>query len=235
MKKLLSFVPIALSLLPALLLAGCGDLPDEYRLPTQEFAKILELDGRDSGTLFGRILFPSAYTQRSVRFSLSDRTFVSQPDGRFVVENIPVGNHKLFIQVKNYEPISQAVAIGKEAAVQAGPWRLKLARGKVIGRLVGENGKSAPNVEMRLVPLGGLAKTDSDGIFQFIGVNSGNHTLRVMDSQFFTYNRQFSLYKGEQRNLGNIKVFRKAGFNMPRAAVMKMRGDAQPAIKDISN
>ena len=83
MKKLLSFVPIALSLLPALLLAGCGDLPDEYRLPTQEFAKILELDGRDSGTLFGRILFPSAYTQRSVRFSLSDRTFVSQPDGRF--------------------------------------------------------------------------------------------------------------------------------------------------------
>ena len=223
-KHIFSFI------LAILLLVGCDDLSSEYRLPTQEFAKVLELDGRLAGRLFGKIVFPSAYTQRSVRFSLSGRTFVSQPDGRFVVENIPVGEHKLFIQIKNYEPIVQAVMITEEGMEQLGPWRLKLARGKVIGRLVGENGKSAARVKIRLVPLDGWAQTDSDGIFQFIGVHSGKHILRIMDEQFFTYNRQFNLDKGEQRNLGNIKVFRKVDFNLSRTAGMKIDESTPPRM-----
>lgn len=231
MKKICSFVPLGL----ILILAACGDLPDEYRLPSQEFAKVLELDGRESGTLYGRILFSSSYSQRSVRFTLDGRTFITQPDGRFLIELIPVGRHKLSILVKNYEPISQEIRINGGNPVEGGTWRLKMGRGKVIGRLVAENGASAPDVEMRLLPLGGLAKTDSDGIFQFIGVNSGSHVLRVMDSQYFTYNREFSLNIGEQRNLGNIKVFRKAGANLPRTAMMEQRGFTPPAIRDIMN
>ena len=218
-----------------LLLAACGGVPDEYRLPSQEFAKVLELNGRESGTLYGRILFSSAYTQRSVRFTLGGRTFITQPDGRFLVELIPAGSHKLSILVKNYEPISQEIRINGEIPVEGGTWRLKMARGKVIGRLVAENGASASDVEMRLLPLGELAKTDADGIFQFIGVNSGQHVLRVMDSQYFTYNREFSLNIGEQRNLGNIKVFRKVGINMPRAAMMEQGEPAPPAIRGSMN
>lgn len=231
MKKILSFVPVGL----ALLLSACGGVPDEYRLPPQEYAKVLELDGREAGALFGRILFPSAYTQRSVRFSLDERTFITQPDGRFLVENIPAGKHSLSIFVKNYEPISQEILVGGKGAAQAGPWRLKMARGKVIGRLVAENGKSAVNVGMRLLPLGELAKTDADGIFLFIGVNSGEHVLHVTDDQFFTYNREFSLGKGEQRNLGNIKVFHKAGFNLSKSAMMEKRKTDPPTIKGIPN
>lgn len=216
-----------------LLLAACGGVPDEYRLPSQGFAKVLELNGRDSGTLYGRILFSSAYTQRSVRFTLDGRTFITQPDGRFLVERIPAGSHKVSILVKNYEPISQEITINGENPVEGGPWRLKMARGKVIGRLVAEDGASAAEVEMRLLPLGGMAKTDADGIFQFIGVNSGQHVLRVMDPQYFTYNREFSLNIGEQRNLGNIKVFRKTGINVPRAAMMEKRDFAPPAFSGI--
>ena len=231
MNKIFSFVPLAL----ALLLSACGNVPDEFRLPPQEYVKVLELNGRESGGLFGRILFPSAYTQRSVRFSLDDRTFITQPDGRFLIEGIPAGTHELTILVKNYEPIFQQFVIDRSEAVQAGPWRLKMARGKVIGRLVVENGDSAANVQMRLMPLGGMAKTDGDGIFQFIGVNSGSHLLRVTDSRFFTYNREFSLSKGEQRNLGNIKVFRKAGYNMSQAATMEIRKSAPPAVRGLPN
>ena len=231
MRKKLSFVPIGI----VLLLAACGGVPDEYRLPPQEFAQVLELDGRESGVLFGRILFPSSYTQRSVRFTLSGRTFVTQPDGRFLVKGIPVGSHDLTILVKNYEPISQSIDINGEEGLQSGPWRLKMARGKVIGRLVSENGSSASDVDIRLLPLGEVAKTDSDGIFQFLGVNSGSHMLRVTDSQFFTYNREFDLTKGEQRNLGNIKVFRKAGYNISRSASMEEQKNVPPAIRGISN
>ena len=231
MKKILSFVPMGI----ILLLTACGGVPDEYRLPPQGFTKVLELDGRESGALFGRILFPSSYTQRSVRFTLGGRTFISQPDGRFLVESIPVGSHHLSIQVKNYEPITQDIVINGEDAVQSGPWRLKMARGKVIGRLVSENGKSAPGVDMRLLPLGEVARTDADGIFQFLGVNSGSHVLRVMDSQYFTYNREFKLDKGEQRNLGNIKVFRKAGYNRARTVKLEKPDSGLPAIRGNSN
>lgn len=231
MKKILSFVPIGI----ILLLTACDGVPDDYRLPPQEFTKVLELNGRESGTLFGRILFPSAYTQRSVRFTVGGRTFITQPDGRFLVESIPVGSHRLSILVKNYEPITQDILINGENAVQSGPWRLKMARGKVIGRLISENGKSTPGVDMRLLPLGEMAKTDADGIFQFLGVNSGSHVLRIMDSQFFTYNREFKMDKGEQRNLGNIKVFRKAGYNQARNVMLEKPDNALPAIKGDSN
>lgn len=229
MRRILSFVLVGL----VWILSGCDGVPDEYRLPAQEFAKVLELKGRDAGTFYGRVLFPSAYTQRSVRFSLGGRRFVTQPDGYFLIERIPAGTHTLSIQVKNYEPIAHEVVVAGDDAVQGGPWRLKMARGRVIGRLVGDNGKSAMGVAIRLSPLGDLTKTDSDGIFQFIGVNSGDHTLAVTDPQYFTYNRDFSLSIGEERNLGNIKVFLKAGSKLPRTAAMDRRSVISPVAREI--
>ena len=230
MRRILSFLLVGL----VWILSACDGVPDDYRLPPQEFAKVLELNGRDAGSMYGRVLFPSAYTQRSVRFSLGGRRFVTQPDGRFLIERIPAGAHTLNIQVKNYEPIVHQLAIAGDGAVEAGPWRLKMARGRVLGRLVGDDGKSAMDVAIRLSPLGDLTKTDGDGIFQFIGVNSGDHTLAVTDPQYFTYNRDFSLSIGEERNLGNIKVFRKAGFALPRAAVMKKRNVISPVSREFT-
>jgi hypothetical protein len=57
------------------------------------------------------------------------------------------------------------------------------------------------------VPDDGLAVTDGDGIFQFLGVSAGDHTLKVKDPRFFAGNQHFSLSSNELRNLGNIRVY----------------------------
>ncbi len=110
--------------------------------------------------------------------------------------------------------------------VSAGKMALRMARGKVVGRLVRESGESAPEVDVVLSPMRDMARTDRDGIFQFIAVNRGDHVLRITDDRFFTYNRNFSMGSGEQLNLGNIQVFRRAtGAKGPRTTpVLRLQG-----------
>ncbi len=204
-----------------LLLAACDEGAQEFRIPAQNYARVLELNGREAGKLHGKVVFPSAYAQRSVRFTLGERRFVTEPDGRFLIEDVPTGEYPLYIRVKSYEPVKMTVVVQHGKASSAGKISLRMARGKVIGRLVSENGRSAAEVGVRLSPLGDLARTDDDGIFQFIGVQSGDHNLLIADPQYFTYKRKFTLDSGEHRNLGNIKVFRKARAPVSRTAVLR--------------
>lgn len=213
MKRVSLFVALGM----ACLLASCESGPEGYQIPPQSFAKPLGDGGAERGTFFGKILFSSEYNQRSVVFQIGGRSFVTQPDGRFVVEEIPVGEHWLKAQAKGYEPIAHRFVVKKGRYLHAGDLALRMARGGVVGRLVSETGQSAAEVSVKLAPTGDLAHTDRDGIFQFIAVNKGDHILTISDDQFFTYKRNFSLASGEQRNLGNIQVFRRAGAaNLPR-------------------
>jgi hypothetical protein len=224
MRKFGYFVLFAL--LP--LVAACDSVPEDYRVPAQSFARPIEgTDGAD-GKLYGQILFPAEYNQRSVVFELGGRQFVTHPDGRFLVEDVPAGEHVLRIRVKAYEPVLRRIEVPSEEAVAAGEVRLKMARGKVVGRLVSEKGSSAASVTVRLTPLGDAVTTDQDGIFQFIAVNAGDHELLVTDEQFFTYNRKFRIERGEQRNLGNIQVFRRATASISRTAVLTQRRAVSP-------
>ncbi|MCZ6729085.1 MAG: hypothetical protein O7C61_05200 [SAR324 cluster bacterium] len=216
MTRRISFLLLAV----AWLLTSCNQAPQGYDVPAQHYSRLLELKGTDDGHLYGGILFPSAYAQRSVRFQLGERRFVSEPDGRFRIEDIPVGEYPLRILVKSYEPIMGTVLVRAGEFTSAGVFKLRLARGKVVGRLVSETGRSAARVSLRLAPLDDLTQTDSDGIFQFIGVQSGGHSLLVTDSNYFTYDRKFSIISGEYRNLGNIKVFPRAGVAVPRTALL---------------
>ena len=168
----------------------------------------------------GQILFPSEYAQHSIRFELDDVTFVTHPDGRFRITNVPAGAHKLDVRIKGYEPVQAAVTIvdGQTMALEA--VRLKEARGKVIGRLVQDKGHSAEGVELHMVPDDGVATTDGDGIFQFLGVSAGNHTLMVKDPRFFAGNQHFTLSSNERRNLGNIRVYKQTRGD-PRTASLQ--------------
>ena len=190
-------------------ISGCNSLEEEYQIPSQDFSKAMELKDTESGSLFGQIVFPSEYTQRSLTFTVDGRNFVTMPDGRFLVESIPTGEHRLVVSVKGYESINKAFSVSEEEPTAAGIMKLEMARGKVIGRLVNEKGQSAQEIPIKLAPLGGLAVSDNDGIFQFIGVNSGPHVLKITDSKFFTFDRSIQIEQGEIRNLGNIKVFRR--------------------------
>ncbi len=162
---------------------------------------------RDTGALHGQILFPSEYAQHSIRFALGDVTFVTHPDGRFRMHRIPAGEHTLSVRIKGYEPVQRPVRIRDSKVHRLGDLRLVEARGRVLGRLVGEGGRSAVGVELHLTPDDGVAVTDGDGIFQFLGVSAGDHVLKVTDTRFFAGNQRFRIVPNEQRNLGNIRVY----------------------------
>jgi len=195
-----------LAVLTALTLAGC-DLSGGGDLPAQSYVNGLTAIVSKTGDLRGQILFPSEYAQHSIRFALDAVTFVTHPDGRFHVSNIPAGEHWLQVRIKGYEPVSVAVQVANGQLQTLAALRLTEARGRVLGRLVRDKGGSAEGVEVHLVPDDGVAVSDGDGIFQFLGVGAGDHTLKVTDPRFFAGNQHFSLNSNERRNLGNIRVF----------------------------
>jgi hypothetical protein len=191
----------------ALALAGCDVGGHGGDVPAQTYVNGLTAVVSRTGDLRGQILFPSEFAQHSIRFTLNEVTFVTHPDGRFHVSNVPAGEHWLDVHIKGYEPLHVAVPVTDGGLLTLDPLRLVDARGKVLGRLVGEKGGSAEGVEVRLVPDDGVAVTDGDGIFQFLGVSAGTHTLMVKDPRFFAGNQHFTLGSNEARNLGNIRVY----------------------------
>jgi len=200
-------VTYLVAVLCAITIVGCNMAGTSGDVPTQTYVNSLTAAVSATGDLHGQILFPSEYAQHSIRFGLNEVTFVTHPDGRFSVANIPAGEHVLSVRIKGYEPVALAIQVADGESRNLNPLRLKEARGFVLGRLVQERGGSAAGVEVHLAPEDGLTVTDADGIFQFLGVSAGNHTLAVKDSRFFSGNQHFTLDANERRNLGNIRVY----------------------------
>jgi hypothetical protein len=204
----------------ALLFAGCNLGGQGADIPAQTYVNGLTAVVSATGDVRGQILFPSEYAQHSIRFALDDLTFVTHPDGRFRVNNVPAGDHRLDVHITGYEPLRLPLHVQDGAMVALEPLRLLEARGRVLGRLVLEKGRSADGVEVHLVPDEGVAVTDGDGIFQFLGVSAGDHTLMVKDTRFFAGNQHFKLASNEQRNLGNIRVYKQTRGD-PRTASLQ--------------
>ncbi|MBI3991794.1 MAG: carboxypeptidase regulatory-like domain-containing protein [Candidatus Lambdaproteobacteria bacterium] len=190
------------------LLGACGQRDEVAEVAPLKYAGFLENRGADTGDLFGKVRFPSAYTQRSATVTIDDNGFITNPDGRFLIRGIPAGEHALVIHIKGFERIARVIWIDPHTINQVGSIPLQFARGAVLGRMVDENGRSATTVTVHLTPYGGFAVTDNEGIFQFIGVNSGSHLLTVEDSNFSLSAREVTLKSGEQRNLGIITLRR---------------------------
>ncbi|HEX7928543.1 MAG TPA: carboxypeptidase regulatory-like domain-containing protein, partial [bacterium] len=121
---------------------------------------------------------------------------------------VPAGQHDVRVFAPGFEPamVPVNVANGGEAAIK--PIQLRIARGKVIGRLVDEQGKSASGIAVHLAPFGSATTTDQDGIFQFLGVGPGDIVLGVNDPYFTPQPQRFTLARDEARNLGNVRVGR---------------------------
>lgn len=213
MKKL----AIVAALLGTVVFVGCDLGAGGGDVSAQSYVNGLVAMVTQTGDLRGQILFPSEYAQHSVTFALDDVTFVTHPDGRFLVTHIPTGSYHLTVTTKGYEPVSEPVKVINGEEVALAPVHLVEARGRVLGRLVQAKGGSAEGVEVHLSPGNSVAMTDGDGIFQFLGVSAGEHTLMVKDPRFFAGNQHFKLTNDESRNLGNIRVYR------------QVRGDPQTA------
>ncbi len=209
---------LGLLFLAAFVFSGCDPVKEEFRVPAQDYAGLLELNGEKPGILYGRVMLPSAYTQRSIAFTLGDRGFYTQPDGRFRVNRIPPGEYPLKVAIRGYEPLQQQVTIPEDQAVGLGLLRLQFSRGTVMGRLIKENDNSAFAVTVELAPLGDRRQTDQDGFFQFVGVGAGPHALIISDPEFFTHDRKFELQPDQTLNMGNILVFRRALPTMRRVS-----------------
>ena len=192
-------------------LAGCERVAGMEEVPAQAFATLPEVLGRETGSLSGQVFFPSEYSQRSVSIRLDQNTFVTHPDGRFLITRIPAGVHRFSLQVKGFQPFERPVRIAADATETLGELRLVLARGKVLGRLVFLDGASATELPLRLEPMGGQTRSDGDGIFQFVGVSAGQHKLLIEDARYYTKALTVELGPNETRNLGIVKVFRRAG------------------------
>ena len=204
----------------SLLLVGCNSAKEGTDIPLQNYATGLSQVDGPTGSLHGTIRFPSEYNQRTVSFVVNGRRFITQPDGRFNLKNIPVGQHSLQVLVKGYEPIESTFQIQEDTMTTLPATRLTTARGKLYGRLVSEAGGSASNISVKLSPQGGVAKTDNDGIFEFIGVQTGAYSLSVVDNKFFTYDRTISINSGENHNLGVIPVHPRVQMPVQRTARM---------------
>lgn len=206
-------VLLLLFLLASLGVTGCWQGADRGDVPAQSYQNALSAMGTESGDLFGQILFPSEFAQHSIRFSLDNLTFVTQPDGRFLVQRIPVGTHTFQVQIKGYESVFRPLEVSLNSQEKMKVFRLKEARGLVTGRLVKERGSSAEGIEVHLEPDGGVMLTNGEGAFSFIGIRAGKHVLKIRDPLYFTGNKHFNLTSNEKRNLGTIEVFRQSRLN----------------------
>ncbi|MDH4246484.1 MAG: hypothetical protein OEW39_01555 [Deltaproteobacteria bacterium] len=192
----------------ALGLASCQKEADPDLVSAQEYSASLTNLGVEKGELRGRILFPHEYTQRSAVFTLNGNTFVTLPDGRFRIKGVPAGEITLEIIEKGYDPLTLRVAVQPGTITTMTPQRLVMARGRVLGRMIDEKGRSAEGITVRLIPSGKRVVTDKDGIFQFMAVPEGRHILTLDDKVFFMANRRVDLNRDEARNMGNIEIFR---------------------------
>ena len=199
---------LALALALLLPLAGCSRPAETHGVRAQQYGRLFEHVGVDTGAVYGRVLFPSEYLQRSALISLGGKSFVSNLDGRFLIEDIPAGPHEMSLHLKGFELVQRPITVEADRYSPAGELHLILARGLVIGRTVDERGRSAVDIPVRLTPTNETVLTDKDGIFQFVGVNAGAHELDIPDERYFMPRQRFALERGEQRNLGIIAVSR---------------------------
>jgi len=208
-------------LVSAFALSGCQVGGSNGDIPAQSFQNALKAFNSDTGEVAGQILFPSEFSQHSIRFFLDEVTFVTHPDGRFRISRVPQGTRNFQVRIKGYEAVAQPVEVTPGESLNLPPLRLKKARGWILGRLVKEKGRSAPGISVHMVPDGGFAVTDNEGIFQFLGIAAGTHTLVIKDSLYFTGNRHFTLDSNERRNLGNIRVYKQTRLDHQTAKLGK--------------
>ncbi len=192
------------------LLAGCDKSPESPDIPAQRYTSRINLIGKSAGSLRGQIVFPSAYSQRSAPFFVNGVQLASQPDGRFWVRSIPTGDHELRIYVPGFEPIVRPVRVQGGQTTDALTLVLQPARGRILGRVVTDDGRSAAGASIRLDPYGLIGSADKDGIFQFMGLGGGQHFLAVQcigcDREEWT----LRLQPNEARNLGIVTVHLRA-------------------------
>jgi hypothetical protein len=201
---------LALALVGAVLFAGCDKSPESTEIPTQNYTSRINLIGKTAGSLAGQVVFPSAYSQHSTPFFVNGVQLSTLPDGRFWVRSIPAGDHLLRVYVPGFEPIVQSVRIGRNQLTDAQVLVLKPTSGKLVGRVVIDDGRSAAGATVRLEPYGLVGAADRDGIFEFMGVGGGDHVLAVQCTGCERQELSVRLHSNEVRNLGIVTVHRRA-------------------------
>jgi len=200
---------VVLALAGAVLAASCDKSPESTDIPAQHYTSLINLVGKAAGSLKGQVLFPSAYSQRSAVFYVNGVQLTTMPDGRFWVRSIPAGDHELRVYVPGFEPVVRVVRIASGQLTDAEAIALKPTWGKLVGRIVGDDGRSAAGATVRLDPYGLIGSTDKDGIFQFLGVGAGDHLLAVRCTGCDPEERAIRLQSNETRNLGIVTVHRR--------------------------
>jgi hypothetical protein len=205
-----SRILVATGLAVLMWVSGCDKSPDSSDVPAQAFTSRVNLIGHTAGSLKGQFAYPSAFTQRSTPFYVDGVQLMSQPDGRFFVRSIPAGDHELRAYVTGYEPVLRGVRIAGSQLSDAQVLALQPARGKLIGRIVTDDGRSAAGATVHLQPYGLIGTADRDGIFQFMGIGGGEHRLAVQCPGCESEERLVRLQSNESRNIGVLTVTRRA-------------------------
>jgi len=200
---------IACTLIGAALIAACDKSPESTDIPAQRYTSRINLVGKAAGSLKGQVLFPSAYSQRSAAFYVNGVQLATMPDGRFWVRSIPAGDHEFRVYVPGFEPVVRPVRIGGGQLTDTLAIALRPTWGKLVGRVVGDDGRSAAGAIVRLEPYGLIGSTDKDGIFQFLGVGAGDHLLAVKCTGCDPEERAIKLQSNESRNLGIVTIHRR--------------------------
>ncbi|HSF39650.1 MAG TPA: carboxypeptidase-like regulatory domain-containing protein [Thermoanaerobaculia bacterium] len=135
----------------------------------------------------GRVLTAGGDAVEDARVVCGDAASVSDADGAYRLDGVPLGAQKVRLLHRDYPPLDRAID------VQPGvnPLDLVLPEGhEVAGRVVDRAGKPVAGAELALFPAGSPreqgAVSGADGDFRFPRVADGAYTLRAEKEGYLT-------------------------------------------------
>jgi len=109
---------------------------------------------------------------------------VSAEDGRFVVDDVPVGEATISVTAKGFAPASQNVVV-VEAGKATDEIVLTLSRGRSVrGKVVSAAGEPLPDVDISLERIDTDVTTNADGTFEVSGLTTKPASLSFRKSGF---------------------------------------------------
>ncbi|HRH76387.1 MAG TPA: carboxypeptidase regulatory-like domain-containing protein [Cellvibrionaceae bacterium] len=173
----------------------------------------LGLGGSAKGNAQGQVTLASstqAIAGAAVTVMNSSFSAVTDTNGKFLLNNLPIGPQTLIIQKEGYTPTSVAVLIEKSKTIDAGKIALGQAQSSVfINGRVFEN-TSQINIPAATISLNGAkvisVKSGNDGTFEFINLPLGNYNFSISANGYHAVNGTFTLAAGKNLQINQPLV-----------------------------
>lgn len=156
----------------------------------------------DGGSVRGRVVDPAGAPVTAYELSVSPLSEkdsfprqIADGDGRFVVDDAPIGEDVIAVRAKGFVPASRHVVV--EAGKSAGEIAIALSRGRSVrGKVVSLAGEPLADVKISTGPFE-ESLTNADGTFEINGLSPRPASLSFAKSGFATSAREVRAGDGD--------------------------------------